>query len=218
MSFRDELWTAAAPIHEQILAHPFVTELASGELDRTRFRHYLVQDVQYIDGFVRVLGQVAARAPRRSDVAMLTRRAGEVAAEHELHDALSAGLGVTDEDVATTPLAPTARAYLDHLTATVSRDGFLASLSAVLACPWIYRKVGRELVADGSPDRLYDRWINRYGGERAPAVEPLLELADRAAQEAGQSERRSGVERFVTACRYEWMFFDMGYHRRGWPV
>lgn len=219
MSFTDELWTTAEPVFEKILDHPFVVELTAGELDRDRFAFYLVEDVQYIDEFVRILGLVGSRAPRRADVAMLTRRAGEVAAEHELHASLQADLGITDGQLAEATPGPTCRAYLDYLWATAHTAPFLEALCATLACPWIYWEVGRALIDRGSPDPLYQRWIERYGGDvAAVTVPPLLELADRVAASAPEAARGRGRQRFLTGCRYEWMFWDAGYHRRRWPV
>jgi thiaminase (transcriptional activator TenA) len=42
----------------------------------------------------------------------------------------------------------------------------------------------------------------------ADAIGPGLSAAER--------DRASRI--FRTTSRYEWMFWDMAYHRRGWPV
>lgn len=215
----EEMWDAARPVFEEILEHPFITELTSGDLDHRRFVHYLVQDIQYIDAFTRILSAVASRAPAREDVAVLGRRAGELAAEHELHEGLSVDLGVSPERVASTRMAPTNVAYVNYLQATAHTGSFLEALAAMLACPWIYWEVGKVLIERGSPDPLYRRWIERYGGEVAAVnVPPLLRVADRVGDEASEAERRRAVDRFVVGCRYEWMFWDMGYREEEWPV
>ena len=214
-----ELWSAAAPIYGAILEHPFLTELTTGELPRATFRAYLVQDVHYIGQFARVLGTLAGRAPERRDTAMLTRRAGELAAEHALHEHLMAELGVDEALVAATPLAPTALGYVNFLLATAYGGAYSDALAALLACPWIYWEVGQKLIAEGSPDPLYQDWIERYGGPVAAVnVPPFLELVDRVGAGLSDDARHSAVAHFVTGCRYEWMFWDMAYRREEWPV
>lgn len=215
----EEMWDAARPVFEEVLEHPFLAELTSGDLDHGRFVHYLIQDIHYIDAFTRILSAVASRAPAREDVAVLGRRAGELAAEHELHEGLSDDLGVTSDRVASTPMAPTNVAYVNYLQATAHTGSFLEALSAMLACPWIYWEVGKVLIERGSPDPLYQRWIERYGGEVAAVnVPPLLRVADRVGAEASEAERARAVELFVLGCRYEWLFWDMGYREETWPV
>ena len=43
-------------------------------------------------------------------------------------------------------------------------------MAAVLPCYWIYREVGRELLRRGSPEPLYQRWIDTYGGDEFDRV------------------------------------------------
>ena len=50
----------------------------------------------------------------------------------------------------------------------------------MLPCYWIYARVGEELLAAGSPDPLYARWIAMYGGEAFQAVvDAVLAETDR---------------------------------------
>lgn len=214
-----QLWAAAAPVYTEILRHPFLTGLADGTLPRESFRAYVIQDVHYIAQFSRVLATVASRAPRREDVAMLTARCAEIAAEHALHQSLLADLAVSDAELAGTPMAPTTRAYTDFLLAVANTRPWADAVAALTACPWVYWEVGKTLVRQGSPDPLYARWIETYGGPQADLVfPPYLELLDRAGAGLGADGRRSAQEHFLTGCRYEWMFWDMGWRRETWPV
>jgi thiaminase (transcriptional activator TenA) len=89
----------------------------------------------------------------------------------------------------------------------------------VLPCYWIYWEVGKALIDQGSPDPLYKRWIETYGGEEfAAIVRAVLALTDRVG--GGLSGREAGRvgEHFLTTSRYEWMFWDMGYRKEKWPL
>ena len=89
----------------------------------------------------------------------------------------------------------------------------------MLPCYWIYARVGEELLARGSPDPLYARWIAMYGGEEFQAVvDAVLELTDRVGAAASPRELALMREHVIVTSRYEWMFWDAGWRRETWPV
>jgi thiaminase len=63
--------------------------------------------------------------------------AGVVAVERSLHEGFFARFGLSEEDVARTPMAPTNLAYASYLIATAYGDSFPELLGAVLPCYWI---------------------------------------------------------------------------------
>jgi thiaminase (transcriptional activator TenA) len=217
---RDLLWSGVEDIYAAILAHPFIAGLADGSLPRESFRHYVVQDAHYLRGYARALAVCAARAPDAAGTVLFAGHAADaIAAEQGLHAGLLADLGIDPEAAAAEPVAPTTRAYLSYLLATVHGGSFAEALGAVLPCYWIYARVGAELAARGSADPLYARWIGTYGGEGFQAVvESVLELTDRVGAGLSDADRAAQREHFVTTSRYEWMFWDAGWRRERWPV
>ena len=218
--FSAELWSGIEDIYAAILDHPFVAGLGDGSLPRESFEFYVVQDAHYLRGYARALSVASARAPTEPDIEMFAEHAaGAIAVERSLHEGFFRDFGLTEEDVAHTPLAPTNLAYTSYLLATAYGGSFAELLGAVLPCYWIYWEIGKELLARGSPDLLYRRWIDTYGGEEfADVVRAVLALADRLGPELAPAERARVAERFRTTSRYEWMFWDMGHRREGWPV
>ena len=89
----------------------------------------------------------------------------------------------------------------------------------MLPCYWVYRDVGRELLARSSPDPLYAQWIATYGSPEFDAVvESVLAVTDRLGADLGPSERQRCHQHFATTTRYEWMFWDAAYRQLAWPV
>ena len=116
-------------------------------------------------------------------------------------------------------MVPTNLAYTSYLIATAYGGSFPELLGAVLPCYWIYWEVGKALLERGSPDPLYGRWIATYGGEEFAGVAgAVLALSDRLGPGLSPAERASAARHFATTSRYEWMFWDMGYRREGWPI
>jgi thiaminase (transcriptional activator TenA) len=89
----------------------------------------------------------------------------------------------------------------------------------VLPCYWIYWEVGKELLRRGSPNRRYQQWIDTYGAEEyGDVVRDVIAVADGLGPGLGPAERALVHRHFRTTSRYEWMFWDMGYRKEGWPV
>jgi thiaminase (transcriptional activator TenA) len=214
------LWRSIAGLYGQIIGHPFLAGLADGSLDQERFHFYVVQDALFLRDYARALSVCGARAPTEGDVAMFNQHAAEaIAVERQLHASFLADFGLTPAEVESTPMAPTNQAYTSYLLASVYAGSFAEALAAVLPCYWIYAEVGGHLLERGSPDPLYRRWIDTYGGEEfAAVVQAVRDLTDRVGAELGDAELGRVHQRFITTSRYEWMFWDAAWRQERWPV
>ena len=220
MTFTEECWRAITPIYDAILRHPFLRGLTDGSLSRDAFMFYVVQDAHYLRDFARALCLAAAKAPREEWIITLCdHAAGALRVERSLHETFFREFGLGEKDVAATPLAPTNLAYTSYLLAVAHGGPFHEALAAVLPCYWIYWEVGKELERAGSRDPLFSRWIGTYASEEfGSVVRAVLEMADTTASRLGDDERAAMRRHFVTASRYEWMFWDMGSRMEEWPV
>ncbi len=220
MRFTAELWKSIEPIYAAILEHPFVRGLTDGSLPRESFQFYAVQDALYLREFARGLSIAAARAPREEWIIMFNEHAaGALRVERALHEGFFEEFGLGAEEIAATPLAPTNLAYTSYLLAAAYGAPFHEAIAALLPCYWIYWEVGKRLERSGSPDPLYTRWIATYASEEfGGVVQAVLDAADATAERLQPAEREAMRRHFITTSRYEWMFWDMGYRREGWPV
>lgn len=218
--FVESLWDAGRPVFAAILRHPFLAGLTDGSLPVECFRHYVVQDSHYLRDYGRALAHLGARCADDGAFQTLARHgAGAIDVERALHAGFLAAWDLDERAVAAHEVAPTCLAYTGFILRHVHGSPLEEAIAAVLPCYWIYREVGAALLARGSPDPLYARWIATYGGEIfGDLVREALEIAD-AAGTAAPPERRAAMgRRFHTGCRYEWMFWDMAWRRESWPV
>lgn len=212
------MWDGSADIYDQIVEHPFLAELADGTLSRQSFRHYLVQDSLYLRSYSHALTTLAAASPDPAVSAMFAEHADNaIAAEAMLHADLLAGLEPSPP-VSAEP-SPTTLAYTSYLLATVRAGSFAQGVAAVLPCYWIYCAVGRVLAAGSSPDPVYARWIDTYGGaDFGRITERVLDVVDDLEVHVGSFEADRMRHHYRVGARYEWMFWNAAYHREGWPV
>jgi thiaminase/transcriptional activator TenA len=128
-------------------------------------------------------------------------------------------LGLSPTDVQAAGAGPTTIAYTSYLLSVCATGTFAEAVAAVLPCYWVYRDVGRELLARSSPDPLYAQWIASYGSPEFDAVvESVLAVTDGVGDDLGPSERTRCHEHFAVTTRYEWMFWDAAHRQLTWPV
>ncbi|MDQ3647080.1 MAG: thiaminase II [Actinomycetota bacterium] len=219
-TFSAGLWAGIEDTYGAILDHPFVVGLTDGTLSRDAFRFYVIQDAHYLREYARALSVAAARAPHEADIAMFAEHAaGAIDVERSLHESFFREFGLSDEVVAAAPMAPTNLAYTSYLLAVAYGRSFPEALGALLPCYWIYWEVGKALAERSSPDPLYRRWIETYGGEDfAAVVRAVLSLTDRLGPGWSKTERERVAGHFAATSRYEWMFWDMGFRQERWPI
>jgi thiaminase/transcriptional activator TenA len=219
-SLSGELWESIEHIYRAIIGHPFIQELASGTLAEERFRFYVIQDALYLSEFARALSLAAARAPSDEWVATFSEHAQTaILVERELHRGFLKEWGLTEADVKATPMAPTNLAYTSYLIAVAYSRPFAELLGALLPCYWIYWEVGKELEARGSPNPLYQRWIDTYSSEEFGQVcRKVLQLTDQVGEHLTGEAREAVRRHFITTSRYEYLFWDSAYRLEEWPL
>lgn len=218
--FTADLWRSIEPIYAEILAHPFLQGLTDGTLPRDCFRHYVTQDALYLRDYARALALAGIRSPHEDAFLMFNEHAvGAIAVERSLHGGFLKDLDISEDKFSQISPAPTTLAYTSYLLRKAVLGDYPEILGAVLPCYWIYAEVGQALLEKGSPNPMYQTWIDTYGGEEFGAVvEAVLDVTDRACEDLSPAQRTAVTDAFVTTSRYEWMFWNMGWTLEGWPV
>lgn len=219
MTFTQDVLSENADLCAAIRAMPFNRALSDGTLPSEAFRHYIIQDAHYLEGFARALALAATRAPDADGVRQLAQSAaGAIAVERQLHEQYLGLYGVSAESFAATSPTPVCEHYVSFLVATAATRGVAEAMAALLPCFWVYRDVGRAIHAEAGADNPYRAWIDTYAGEDFDAaVEAACALADRLAEGAGAPERKRMHAAFAKCTLLEWMFWDSAWNLRAWP-
>jgi thiaminase (transcriptional activator TenA) len=194
--------------------------LTDGTLTEERFRFYIVQDALYLREYARALSLAGIRSSDESVLVMFNEHsAGAITVERSLHEGFLKDLGITQEEAQATERSPTTLAYTSFLLRTATLDDYPEVLGAVLPCYWIYWEVGKALLERGSPNPMYQKWIDTYGGEEfGSLVEAVLDLTNETCKDLNPAQKARVREAFVVTSRYEWMFWDAAWKLERWPV
>jgi len=218
--FTQDAWQANLPLFEITRDMPFNRELAQGVLPSDKFRHYMIQDAHYLEGFARSLSLVAAKGWNADHVVQFAN-AAEVAiiVERELHADYFERFGVTPKDFASAELSPACNHYVSFLQATCAQAPFEVGLAALLPCFWIYREVGKAIHESATPGNTYSAWIDTYAGEDfAEAVDAVIATLDQVAADCSPRSIEQMHLAYRRSAQLEWMFWDSAYRLEGWPV
>ena len=224
MAFSDDLLDAGAEIWAAQLDHPFVTELATGELDAIAFRCWLEQDYRYLFDYARTYAVAGAKA--REEDAMATLLGGADAVlngELDLHRSFASEYGVSEADLAEATKLPTCEAYTSFLVRTAYERPVPVAVAALFPCMQGYLDAADHMaaLADAEPAEISHRYapfIETYTSDEFRAETAALRgLVDNYAA-AYPGHRDAMREAFLTSARLELAFWEMAYADEGWSA
>lgn len=209
MRWSEEAWMASEGIFRNILGHPFITEMASGELHEQRFMHYIAQDEIYLREYAETLALLAAKIEDADSREMFSQCSIDaLEGEKSMHTLLIGRFGGVPAD----DISSVTRAYNSHARQAVER-GKTFGLAATLPCDWVYNEVGHHMLRiaalEGNP---YREWIEQYDSPAYTAiVRKMIHLADVWADVADERTRAQMTEIFVRSVQYEYDFWEYAY-------
>ncbi|WP_046212520.1 thiaminase II [Paenibacillus wulumuqiensis] len=221
MSFSAEIRQAADPVFEAIYHHPFVQGIARGDLKPEQLVHYVKQDFEYLNSFMRIYGTAISKCTSREDMDMFNQQISFVLnSEVHPHNNFCHVAGVPYEQLQGYPVAPSAHNYIRHML-TAAQEGDLGDILAVLLpCPWTYWEIGKRLLEDVKPDvshPFYD-WIDFYGNRTDTITSRFCTRLDEIAAASTPAHRERMKQHFILSCQFEYMFWEMAYTLEDWPV
>ncbi|TDQ52216.1 thiaminase II [Actinorugispora endophytica] len=217
--FTADLGRRHADLFEAFYRHPFLGGMRDGTLGREQVLHYVGQDHAYLTAYVRCYGLGLTLSPDREWMRFFHDSvAYTLGEEGQAHEALCAFAGTAYEDAQVDRLAPSAQAYVDHMSAA-GRDTLGVLVAALLPCPWTYGWAARRFAAEAAPgeDHPFHGWWSFYaepsGGE---AVATMRSLLDGLAAGAGPAERERMERAFEVSCHHEIRFWEMAWSLEDW--
>ena len=217
----EALWRAMEPTFERIVVHPFITGLADGSLPKDTFAEYLIQDQFYLEEYGRCWALLGAHSAVIDDLVTFTGKIGDsLAYERATQAELLETMGYDRERMlAESEPSPTCvgfTSFIKNACATRAwHDGFVS----VLECPWAYWELGKVLNRCGSPDPIYQKWIEGYLVEGFEEANMRLHaIWERVASDLGPIALESAAAHARTAIRFDWMFWDAAWRCEQWAA
>ena len=201
----------------RMVTHPFVVEMGEGTLPVEKFKAYFVQDYIFVRDLVSMTALGVSKSPDFEGAGVLNGfLAGILDPENDLFVRAFERLGVAEEEYTSVEASPTTQAFGDFLVRVGLQGSFDDILSVLYVTEGTYLDWGTRLIEqEKRPDNpLYAEWIDIHG----PQVlgEFVGWLGSRL--DGAEAVHHPGIERtFVTALRYEHLFWEAAYRGERWP-
>ena len=203
MKFSEKLHTGVEDLWREAAGKPFVREMALGTLAEKRFRNYMIQDYLYLLDYIEILcfirNQTEDEDLRRFLLAVINETEGETYRVHLPH---MRKIGVSDEETASAFRLQVITEYTEYMREQVREHGFLAGLTALLQCSWVYAYIGEKMTAEcseeiaASPFRF---WFDAYTGkEYIEANQMWIDTVDRESTGIDDETAESMCRIFIT--------------------
>jgi thiaminase/transcriptional activator TenA len=209
----ERLRAAAEPDWTAAVTHRFVGELAAGTLDRTVMRRYLVQDYQFLDAFVALLGAAIHAAPALPQRLPLGRFLGMVASEENTYFQRSFdALGVPEAERSAPALAAPTAGFQALMREAAASGRYGAMVAVLTVAEWVYLCWAAPLAGRDPGWFVFREWIELHSGPGFEAwVGFLRDELDRAHAAADGAGRAEIAALFRRAVALERAFFDAAY-------
>ena len=201
-----KLWTHCIDIIERIFDHPFGKGLSEGSLPINSFRHYLGQDMLYIEKDALAFSMVAQRAKKYEDRFFFTQMAKDgLEMERLLHSILFPHFGVERPQ----KMSKACHQYTTFLVEECQSGLYESAVAALLPCFWVYHEAGIRIRSRAVKNNPYQLWIDTYADEKyRNYVVQFVGIVENIMQESNEKIKEMMQNAFRRSVQYEIEFFS----------
>ena len=138
--------------------------------------------------------------------------------ELDVHNGYLARLGVTQEEIDSTPRSLDNLSYTSYMLRVAYEEGEAEILAAILSCAYSYEIIARNIVKNNPAsihDEFYGDWIKGYASDAyAEENAILLDTLNRITENNTESQIQHLIDIFVACSRYELAFWEMSWRVR----
>lgn len=204
--FTQKMWENTEDTYQCIINSEFITGLASGNLSEESFKHYLSQDIIYIQNDAITLGELSKRATNANEKDFFLKMSKDcIEIENILHGEF---LGYFNAEKAKEQ-SPAFLEYSDFLLNQVNNAPYPVAVAALLPCFWVYGKVGLHILDTQSPNNKYQKFIDTYSGdEYNDYTREFIGIAERHGKNADSLLRKEMINAFKIGSHHEFSVFE----------
>ena len=215
MNTVEKLLAATKEIWQAYNEHPFVLGIQNGTLDKDKFRYYIIQDCLYLEDYAKTFAVGVAKAKNLKMANLFAKYISVMNGELDVHNGYLARLGVTQEEIDSTPRSLDNLSYTSYMLRVAYEEGEAEILAAILSCAYSYEIIAKNIVKNNPAsinDVFYGDWIKGYVSDGyAEENVFLLEELNHLTETYTEKQIQHLVDIFVAGSRYELAFWEMSW-------
>ena len=211
--FSETLRSECADDWEACLDHRFVHELFTGRIRDDHLRRYLVQDYQFIDRFVALLGAAIASADHFAARVRLSRFAAMITSDENTYFIRCFDqLGVSEAERRSPTLLPVTQAFQGLMAEASQSLSYANALAVLCVAEGLYLDWADQPGRPLPKDFRHAEWITLHANDFfRDFVGWLRAELDRVGQDLSPAEQQEARQLFRHAVKLERAFFDSVY-------
>ncbi|MCS0502663.1 TenA family protein [Ancylobacter mangrovi] len=196
-------WTASRD-------HRFVDEIFRGAVPADVMRRYLVQDYQFIDRFVALVGMAIASADRFDSRIRFAQFAAMITSDENTYfERAFDALGVAPAERAHPVISAPTLGFQTLMRDAADSGNYACCLAVLTVAEWLYLDWADRPGAVLPEDFVHAEWITLHNNDGFRAfVNWLREELDRVGEAADEKSRQAASAFFRRAVALERAFFD----------
>lgn len=211
-SFAGMLRTSSAQQWDASVHHRFVEELFAGALSDAVLARYLVQDYQFFDAFVAMLGACVATTDSKTARLRFSQQLGMLAADEDnyFHQSFRT-LEVSEEQITGPELTRPTAEFVEQMWEVADSRDYADLLVVLVIAEWLYLDWGeQDLPLPQAPK--HRGWIDLHRGAEFRAwTQFLIDELNRVAPPLESDDGARLAERWHRIVAIEHAFFDAAY-------
>lgn len=209
--FTRQLWAGGRDIISEIIHHPFCNALSDGTLAEKSFRHYLGQDMLYIEQDARAFAITAGRSSSTEEFDFFLNMAKDgIEIERVLHQELFPFFKVKRPNL----MSDACKQYTSYLIEKALNAPYHEAVAALLPCFWVYLETGLQIRLKAIKDNPYQKWMDTYADDiYAQYVKHFIQITENIMRQATPSQLEAMHDAFRKSCEYEKAFFSEALER-----
>lgn len=218
MKTTERLLETTKEIWESYNTHPFVMGIQNGDLEKDKFRYYIMQDFLYLKDYAKTFAVGVAKAKSVETANLFAKYIAVMNGELDVHSGYMGKLHVTQEEIDNMKPSLDNLSYTSYMLRVAYEEGEAEILAAILSCAYSYEVIAKKIVMNAPNsvnDDFYGDWISGYASEEYAADNAvLLETLDALTVHYTESQIRHLVDIFVACSRHELAFWQMSWEMK----
>lgn len=201
-----QLWNNNTDLINKIFSHPFGKGLSEGTLPINSFRHYLGQDMLYIEKDALAFSMIARRAEKNEEFFFFLQMAKDgIEIERLLHTKLFPPFGIERPQ----KMSKACSQYTSFLIEECRMGSYESAVAALLPCFWVYHEAGIRIRSKAVKNNPYQLWIDTYADEKyRNYVVQFVDIVENIMRDSSEKIKEKMHNAFRKSVRFEKDFFS----------
>ncbi|MGL5379960.1 thiaminase II [Clostridium sp.] len=214
MKFTDYLYEESKELWEGYLKHPFINGIGTGDLDKEKFKKYLIQDYLYLKEYAKVFAAALVKCKSMEDMKFYYNAIGGcLEDETAVHIKYLEGFGINLEELEKSIEELINSSYSSYMQGIALKGNLKEIAMAVMPCTWSYYYIGcylKDKYNDNLEQNFYKDWIEEYSSDEFNyAVQSWKSYIDKICVDISNNEKEELLQIFINSSKHEMNFWDM---------